>query len=111
MKKILILSFLAVLMLVTISFASAINTNADSEKKESPLFKIRIKSTIGQKIGGIYEQIKSKFLGERSFFLPIHWMIIKKQREHMFLVSYDTACLRCIKSSGQPGCCVTQSFA
>ena len=74
MKKILIISISAVLMLVTISFASAIDTNTDVEKKESPLYKIRTRQAIREKIGKIIENIKTKFLGERIFFLPLQWL-------------------------------------
>ena len=70
MKKTAIIGFLAVLMLVTISFASAVSTNTNTEKKESPLFRIRTKQSVGEKIGRIIENIKTKFIGDRIFFLP-----------------------------------------
>ena len=72
-KKILSLNILAVSMLVTISFASAINTNTtiNVQKKESPLYGIRTKLAIGEKISDIIKNIRTKFLGERIFFLPI----------------------------------------
>ena len=58
-------------MLLTISFASAINTNTtDFEQKESPLYKIRTKRAIGEKITNIVENFRTKFLGERIYFLP-----------------------------------------
>ncbi|HEY0089047.1 MAG TPA: hypothetical protein VGB37_09390 [Candidatus Lokiarchaeia archaeon] len=58
-------------MLVTISFASAINSNTTNvEKKESPLYRIRTRLAIGEKIGQIFKNIKTKFLGDRMFFLP-----------------------------------------
>ena len=70
-KKILLISILSFLMLLTISFASAINTNTtDIERKESPLYRIRIRRAIGEKITIIIENIRTKFLGERIFFLP-----------------------------------------
>ena len=71
-KKILIISILAVLTLVTISYASAMNNNNTTqvEKKESPLYKIRTRSVIREKINQILEHIKTKFLGERIFFIP-----------------------------------------
>ena len=69
-KKILSISILAIFLLVAISFASAVGTNtSDAEKKESPLYGIRTKRAIGEKIGNILENIKTKFLGERMFFL------------------------------------------
>ncbi|HEY0087970.1 MAG TPA: hypothetical protein VGB37_03955 [Candidatus Lokiarchaeia archaeon] len=75
-KKILLVSILSILMLVTISFASAINTENLNEvkNKESPLFKIRTRSAIGEKIGHIIKNIKAKFIGERIFFLPFQWL-------------------------------------
>ena len=72
-KKILLFSILAVFMLVAISYATAINT-ADSKKKESPLWKIRTRGAITSNIEDIIENIKTKFLGERMFFLPFHWL-------------------------------------
>ena len=69
-KKILVISFIAVFMLISISLVSAINANNSEETKESPLFRIRAENAIGQKIERIFEQIKSKFLGERIFFIP-----------------------------------------
>ena len=72
-KKILIVSILTVCMMVTITYASAINTNTtDAEKKESPLYRIRARQAIGERISQIFENIKTKFLGERIFLnLPI----------------------------------------
>ena len=71
-KKLVILGISAVLMLVTISFASAINTNTATtiEKTESPLYKIRTSLAIKEKIGQILENIKTRFIGERLFFIP-----------------------------------------
>jgi hypothetical protein len=69
-KKILLVSILSLVMLLTISFASAINTNnIDADKKESPLYRIRTRRVIGEKIGVIIENIRTNFLVERIFFL------------------------------------------
>ena len=55
-KKILLVSILSFLMLLTISFASAIDINtSDVERKESPLFGIRTKRAITEKINDIIE--------------------------------------------------------
>jgi len=72
-KRILIFGALTVFMLVTISFASAINNNTTTQvdKKESPLYRIRTRAAIGEKIGQIFKNIKAKFLRERIFFMPI----------------------------------------
>ena len=68
-KKILIISILAVLMLITISFASSTEINRDADRKESPLFRIRTRRAIAEKISEIVESIRTRFLGERMFFL------------------------------------------
>ena len=67
-KKILIGSVLAVL-LVTISYTSAIAQN-EPKPKESPLYRIRTRNAISEKITEIVENIRTKLFGERSFFLP-----------------------------------------
>jgi len=70
-KKIIIGSILAVLMLVTISFSAAAISNqptaVEKKKNVSPLFGIRTKNAIGEKLNNF----KAKFLGERIFFIPI----------------------------------------
>jgi hypothetical protein len=72
-KKILIISILAVFMLMAISFVSVVGKNtSDAEKKESPLYGIRTKRAIGEKISNILENIKTRFLGERIFFLKFN---------------------------------------
>ena len=75
-KKILTVSILAVLMLVAITFATAVssNTNTTVEKKESPLFGIRTRLAIGERLESLKETIKAKFVGERVFFLPFQWL-------------------------------------
>jgi hypothetical protein len=73
-KKILIISFLAVIMMVTISYATAVNTT-DIENKESPLYRIRIQNIVKENIGRIVENLKIKLVGERMFFLPLQRII------------------------------------
>ena len=48
-------SIMTVLLLVAISFASAINTNTvkSVERKDSPLFRIRIRKAIREKISNL----------------------------------------------------------
>jgi hypothetical protein len=66
-KKLLFISILAVLLLITITYASAITTNTTSiKKRESPLYLIRNRLAIGERI----QILKAKFVGERLFFLP-----------------------------------------
>jgi hypothetical protein len=74
-KKILIGIFLAVFLLVSISFVSSAEVNNDVEKKESPLYRLRTKRAITEKISEIVKNIKTKFLGERLYFLPASWLI------------------------------------
>jgi len=70
-KKIVTITVLAVLMLITISLATAISTNiTNTEPKESPLYGLRTRRAITEKIGTIIENIKTKFLGDRIFFIP-----------------------------------------
>jgi len=70
-KKLFVVSTLAVFILVAISFASAVSSNtALGEKKESPLFGIRTRKAIGDRLQNLRENIKARFIGERVFFLP-----------------------------------------
>jgi len=73
-KKILAIGCIcAVVLLVAISFASAISTNTVKpvERKDSPLFRIRVRKAIREKMGNLI----SSFIGERVFFLPFQWLI------------------------------------
>jgi len=74
-KKIVTISILAVFILVAISYATAVNAT-NTEKKESPLYGLRAKRAIREKLGDLIENIKTKFLGSRIFFLPFQWSII-----------------------------------
>ena len=69
-KKIIIGSILAVFMLMTISFVSTAEVSTNIEQRESPLYSIRTRRAIGEKVSNIIENIKAKFLGERIFFMP-----------------------------------------
>jgi len=57
-------------MLVSVSFVSSAEINTDVEKKDSPLWRIRSKQAITEKISNIVDNIKTKLFGERAFFLP-----------------------------------------
>lgn len=58
-------------MLLAISFATTVSSNtSEPTRKESPLFKIRIRKAIQEKIGGFI----TRFVGERVFFLPFQWL-------------------------------------
>ena len=95
--KLLIICFAAVFMLVAISYATAIN-NSNARAKESPLFKIRTRISINEKIGNIIEQIKVKFLGERVFFIPFR-LVGPNQILPSWPDSYST------KAPVRTGCC------
>ena len=68
---------IAVLLLVTISIASAVNTTISDKKKESPLYGIRTRMVISERLGELLDNIKTKYIGERVFLLPFQW--IRKQ--------------------------------
>jgi len=69
-KKVFVMGLLAVLMLISISFVCSAEINSDIEKKESPLYIIRTRQAITEKLSIIVENVKTKFLSERLFFLP-----------------------------------------
>ena len=69
-KKRTIIGCVLLFMLVALPFVSAVTQNTDVEKKDSPLYRIRTRFAINEKISNIVEKIKTKFLGERMFFLP-----------------------------------------
>ena len=75
-KKILVVSILSIFILVAISFATTVssNTTKTNDKKESPLYRIRTRRAIRERLGRIIENIKTKFQGDRIFFLPLQWL-------------------------------------
>ncbi len=80
-KKILTISIVVVLMLLAITFASTVSSNTSKPiRKESPLFGIRTRQAIKEKIGDIIENIKTKYIGERAFFLPFQFLSLKWQK-------------------------------
>ena len=79
-------------MLLAISLASAVNTHtAESTRKESPLFGIRTRQAIKEKIGNII----SRFIGERVFFLPLLRCGLRLSIRQRFQAKSDT-CIMCI---------------
>jgi hypothetical protein len=91
MKKIVMISILAVFMLVLISYATAVNIR-DVERKESPLYRIRAVTAIGEKVDRIVDNIKTKFLGERIFFLQFPWLK-NEQGEKIWTTIQETICV------------------
>lgn len=67
-KKLAVVGILAVFMLVTISYASAVNSEKDFEKKESPIFKVRTKQANYEDAS---ENVDVQFIGSNQFLLPI----------------------------------------
>ena len=64
-------------ILLTVSIATAITpTDSKKQKGESPLYKIRTKNAIKEKI----QNIKTRFLGERIFFIPL--MLLKSNNQN-----------------------------
>jgi hypothetical protein len=101
-KKILIVSIFGIFMLVAISFASAVTTNTiNDNKKDSPLYRIRTKTAIREKINKIIDNIKTRFLGERVFFVPFYWIIKRDGSQTIILFSEDP---KCTTSPGYESC-------
>jgi hypothetical protein len=90
-KKILMVSVLAVFMLVAISFATAINTTP-AKKKESPLFQIRTRLAIGERLQDLKDTLKARFVGERLFFLPFNWLKNNIQGQTLDSIVVPTNC-------------------
>ena len=89
-KKILIVGVFAVFILVAISYASAVATNTTNiEKKESPLYGLRARRAISEKLDVVIENIKTRFLGERLFCVPIQFL---KNRINYL---YEDECYSC----------------
>jgi hypothetical protein len=70
-RKIIVGCFLVIFLMMTTSIVSVAGSEASNEKKESPLYRIRTKSAIRERVDTIVENIKTKFLGERIFLIPM----------------------------------------
>jgi len=93
-KKLLLISLLAVLMLVSLSFISSALVIKDFERKESPLYQIRTKKTISENVEEIVNKLNARFLGERIFFLPFVRIRYTPQHSEYKAASCDyTMCL------------------
>lgn len=77
-NKILIIGVLAVFMLVTISMATAISTEKTDEKKESPLFKIRVQNAMQEKKQRVNERMHNFFVKLISDRIFLHTPLIKR---------------------------------
>lgn len=99
-KKIVIISLLAVFMLIAIAFTSTVTSDTlKPVRKESPLFGIRTKLAIREKIEDF---MKTRFVGEQVFFLPFQWL-----RNHVIKSVSPTGCDTCVSpfvTCGQTKC-------
>ncbi len=103
-KKLLVVSILAVFMLVAISFASAVSTQtASATKKESPLFRVRARRAIGERLKDLRENIKSRFIRERIFSLPPQWLRNHQQNGEQMLLTFGKYCT--VRTSVPDPCC------
>jgi len=86
-KKVVLGGIFVVLMLIAISLSTTVSSNATyMEKKESPLWRIRNRQAIGEKIGRIFENIKASFVGESRIAFDNFFKNIR-QRNEMFSVA------------------------
>ena len=87
MKKIAFISIITVFMMITIAFASTVTSNTSKPvRKESPLFGIRARQAIREKIGNMMR----RFIGERVFFLPFQWL-----KNNVVKIGLLTGCNTC----------------
>ena len=112
---------LVIFMLVTISYTTAVSTNkTDIERKESPLYGIRVKLAVGDKINDVIRNIKVRFLGERVFFIPREWLNLGDFSERLstnfkgddtcswpYTCSPNPNCYSCWCTGSNPGDCPT----
>ena len=103
-NKILIISILIVLTLVTVSFTSTVSSNVSTStiKKESPLYKIRTNRAIKDRIKDIVENIKTRFLENRVFIIPLLMEKIKNIYETEILWSAPAGTAFCCTVHGTP---------
>ena len=93
-RKIIIGSILAVFLIMTTSIGSVMGTETEnSETKESPLFKIRTKEAITEKIETIKENIKTTFISkDRIFFAPLVQNIVDRSDDGFITVMLTVIC-------------------
>jgi hypothetical protein len=92
-------SILTVLMLITISLTTTVSSNApDVEKKESPLYRIRVRQTISERIGSIIEDINARFMSEnRIFFVRPLTRLFQSDGDNIMSVAVvPSLCLKCV---------------
>lgn len=80
-------------MLGTISFASAVDTTASTEKKESPLFKIRVQNAIQEKKQIVIERMHNFFVKLISDRIFLRIPLIKRDVDNgPYVLSRGGAC-------------------
>ena len=98
-NKIKILGVLAICMLVTLSLTTVVSSNKTKDTKESPLYKIRAKRVISERLTNLIEQIKTKFIGDRMFFNLLEWfktgLLSRQQSKYIDPAWIITAKLDC----------------
>jgi hypothetical protein len=71
MKNVNLVSIVVIILLLAISITSVVGSNnSNSIKKESPLYSIRTKQAIKEKI----DNSQRSFVGEKIFFLQFKWL-------------------------------------
>jgi len=99
-KKILIFCIISIFMLITISYATAVN-NSVKQKKVSPLFRFRSSDAIKNK----RETIKSRFIGNRIFYIPVKLKQITSYLGEVFYSCTDCSGFTCRETVCIDGSC------
>jgi len=86
-KKILTISILAIFMLIAISFITTVSSNTTSTKRETPLFKIRTKLAIGERI----KYLVTRFIETRGVSL-LPSLLFKDQPDRLLTTHQWTDC-------------------
>lgn len=103
-KKIMTMTIAVVIMMLSVSLISVANAEtkkSNEKKRESPLFKIRSKGAIREKI----QDIKTNYLGDRIFLLPFNRLsnLLGRSEDSMLFTKVWTLCF------GGPKCNLQQS--
>jgi hypothetical protein len=98
-RKLIIGSILAVFLIMTTSIGSVMGSETkNTETKESPLWKVRTRQAITEKIGNIIESIRTSFVsGDRAIFVPLFENIRNENRLFSVALTIFTCPLLCCK--------------
>jgi hypothetical protein len=100
MKKMVIIgSILAVFLMMTISLVSVVGSETNTaETKESPLWRLRTRQAVREKIGRLMENIKASFFsGDRAIFVPFFENIRNENRLISVALTVFTCPVFCCK--------------